>query len=61
MMTLPMTRCLECGHSTLVSTEWEQPALLRHGGYGATEHHQRVSCPNCGFIRLRAVSTVRPR
>jgi hypothetical protein len=39
---------------------WQQPALLRHGGYGATEQHEIIWC-DCGALTRSVHSVVSPR
>lgn len=52
--------CPTCG-TTVVSTTWLQPALLRHAGYGAVERHTRRWCPSCGWSMPLDLATVSPR
>ena len=58
---VPLSRdvCPECAadmHTFTVA----QPALVRHGGYGATSVTKSVSCPDCGWHLTNAVSEERP-
>jgi hypothetical protein len=39
LVLIPSDCCPACG-STLVAVEWDQPALIRHGGYGETQRTQ---------------------
>lgn len=53
--------CPECGHSLAEHTV-DQPALLVHGGYGATRRTTWSICANrdCRYAHQRAVDEVRP-
>lgn len=51
--------CPDCGEE-LASTTTEQPALLRHGGYGATRQDRVRHCPSCGFRLHAEQNEVRP-
>ena len=63
-MTVPALRadpdaCTRCGAPTR-TVELHEPALLRHGGYGATRRTRYVACPTCHLIRLTEVKEIRP-
>jgi hypothetical protein len=57
---LPVDRqvCPSCGGDLREETV-AQPALLRHGGYGATEETTSVSCRRCGWHLTVAVCETR--
>lgn len=58
LVCVDQTRCPECdGELDTVTTE--EPALLRHGGYGAMRTTVSVHC-RCGYYRTNAVSELRP-
>lgn len=38
----------------------DEPALLRHGGYGATRRSCRTICEACGWTLLASISERRP-
>lgn len=48
--------CTEPLHSFTVT----QPALIRHGGYGAMSVTESVSCAACGWHVVNAVSEAKP-
>lgn len=45
LVPVDTSRCPECG-TALDATTIHEPALLRHGGYGATARTTVVHCPN---------------
>lgn len=51
-------RCPRCGDAVQREV-LEEPALVRHGGYGATRRSVREHCP-CGFSLLVEESEVKP-
>jgi hypothetical protein len=53
--------CPACS-TELVETALHEPALIRHGGYGATRRTVDVYCPrdDCRWSMQREVSEVRP-
>lgn len=58
--------CPVCG-TELVTERLHEPALIRHGGYGATRRTERAYCPHkhpdgtlCGWVLLREVTEERP-
>ncbi len=57
--TLDPDRCPNCGDD-LHHLGWEQPALLRHAGYGATER-TRIRVCRCGWWLTVERGEVRPR
>lgn len=57
--TLDPTICPDCGQPVRDLT-WSQPALVRHGGYGATETTTRRYC-RCGWGIVATVVTDNPR
>jgi hypothetical protein len=61
LVPLPRRACLRCGGAT-VETVVAQPALLRHGGYGATREVTRLACvdPACAAVRVARVDEVKP-
>jgi hypothetical protein len=52
------TRCPDCGRPLMVDAT-EQPALLRHGGYGATRRTVARLCP-CGWHLVASIGEVAP-
>lgn len=48
LVQLDASSCPECD-GTLVEHIADEPALLRHGGYGATRRTRRRSCVQCGW------------
>lgn len=60
---VPLSResCLVCDGPLRRETV-AQPALLRHGGYGATRQETFVLCVDeeCGWVRLANTIEVRP-
>ena len=50
-------RCIRCGMTRLHVT-YDQPALLRHGGYGATD---RITVRACFCGTTRDLETINPR
>lgn len=55
LVPLDPTRCPACS-TELDRDQWAQPALVRHGGYGATEQNVAPMVP-----RLRMVAPTEPR
>lgn len=51
--------CRECA-GPLVKHRVEQPALIRHAGYGATRITITVGCPACGWWHRRDITEARP-
>lgn len=47
--------------SKLTLRTWEQPALVRHGGYGETERVTMASCSMCGWSVERSREAIAPR
>jgi hypothetical protein len=56
---LPPELCPDCGEVLADDIAWEEPALLRHGGYGATRRTVRRCCP-CGWALVVERSEIRP-
>lgn len=54
-----LTNCPDCG-TPLAPIRVEQPALFRHGGYGATSASERTRCPACGWAITLTVTETRP-
>lgn len=55
-------RCPSCRGEVIESTI-DEPALLRHGGYGATKRTRFLYCENllrCGWSLVADVTEVRP-
>lgn len=59
LATLDPTACPDCGGPT-ETTAADQPALLRHGGYGAARRDAVRWCPGCGWALHHETSEVRP-
>lgn len=55
-----ITGCPECGLPHLATVTTQQPALLRHGGYGATQTTTRQWCPPCGWSGPTETTETRP-
>lgn len=49
-----------CDGSALVEHEETQPALFRHGGYGASARVTVAACPLCSWYLLRERQEIRP-
>jgi hypothetical protein len=60
LVSLPAERCPFC-RMPLLSLTYDQPALLRHGGYGGTLRTTLRYCPACPFTRKADRMEVRPR
>lgn len=58
LVPAPTAQCVECDADVEYLTI-AQPALLRHGGYGATEITTSAVC-RFGHERVLAVESVRP-
>lgn len=59
IVVVPNDRCHHCG--TPVDEEsFDQPALLRHGGYGATHRTTFILCPSCDWSQVLQTQEVRP-
>lgn len=59
LVECPPGRCPICTRP-LDHTRVEQPALLRHGGHGATRIEVHAHCPSCGWWLTREQSETRP-
>lgn len=59
LICLDPSLCPECSTS-LDSLVQDEPALLRHGGYGATRRTTFGRCGGCGWVILASVEEVRP-
>lgn len=52
--------CPDCQAPT-TTVQWDQPALVRHGGYGATQRRTVRHCmARCGWGYEQTVEEVRP-
>lgn len=60
LVPVDRTTCPACG-SELHEERVAQPALIRHGGFGATSETTRVSCSSCGWHLTTAVDDLNPR
>lgn len=62
LVPLPRQVCLRCG-GPLRRERISQPALFRHGGYGATREQTFVLCQDqeCRWVRLAVTVEVSPR
>lgn len=58
LATTPADRCPDCGQP-LDTYQADQPALFRHGGYGASERTVVSHC-SCGWFLTRERSEVKP-
>ena len=59
VVELPRDVCPECG-TVLADEAVAQPALFRHGGYGATRRDVVARCDGCGWALWRERSDVKP-
>lgn len=59
LVALSPELCPDCGNE-LMPYQVDQPALFKHGGYGATDRTVLVICA-CGYGRQRERSEVTPR
>lgn len=59
LVIIPADGCPACG-STTTSTEWHEPALVRHGGYGATRSTVLRTCPRCDWALVSEISETAP-
>lgn len=57
--TLDPAVCPDCG-ADLRTLNWGQPALFKHGGYGATTATERRHCP-CSWSLIAAITTQKPQ
>lgn len=57
--TLDGDRCPDCG-GALTPIITEQPAIVRHGGYGATRRDTVKRCGACGWALHSDTTEVRP-
>lgn len=55
---IPADTCPDCGGPSRTQTR-DQGALIRHGGYGATERTVTRSCP-CGWSLTAETSEIKP-
>jgi hypothetical protein len=55
------TRCPSCPAVRLDVLIFEQPAIIRHGGYGATMRHTIRRCRRCGWHLEAERIEVRPQ
>lgn len=58
LVALDRDRCPRDG-ATLEQVTWYEPALIRHGGYGATRKTVQKLCPACGWSIVAERSEVR--
>lgn len=58
LVPLDPARCPDCGDH-LRTGSWEQPAIVRHGGYGGTTRTLVRWCGNCTWVLVAAVLEVR--
>lgn len=61
LVHVPVDRCPTCDGELRQPEGFEQPALIRHGGFGATTRTVRVSCAGCGWSLVRERSEINPR
>ena len=61
LVPLERERCLACGGQVNVR-KMGQPALFRHGGYGATRVVTTLECRDiaCGAVRESRIDEIRP-
>ena len=52
-------QCPGCG-ADLDHEQVDQPALVRHAGYGATRRTITRHCPNCGYSLNHTTAETRP-
>jgi hypothetical protein len=51
--------CPDCGDE-LAEIGYDQPAVVRHGGYGATIRVRHLACPTCPYQRHHETTETRP-
>ena len=56
---IPHDNCPDCG-AILRTRTVAEPALLRHGGYGATRETTTRVCDVCGWSHVPAAGEVAP-
>lgn len=56
---LSIADCPACTHPVRDVT-WDQPALLRFGGYGATRRIVQRTCDRCGWTLRIRIDETRP-
>jgi hypothetical protein len=59
LVTLDPALCPTCG-AVLSTGSWDEPALLRHGGYGASRRTTARYCGNCSFVLIAEQCEARP-
>ena len=59
LVPLDPDTCPRCD-SELRHVASDQPALLRHGGYGADRRSEMSTCPACGFEGASTIGETRP-
>lgn len=59
LVVLDPTVCPACT-SPVRDVTWDQPALLRHGGYGATRRVVQRTCDRCGWTLRIRIDEIRP-
>jgi predicted RNA-binding Zn-ribbon protein involved in translation (DUF1610 family) len=59
LVPVDTTACPDCGE-TLDPSITDEPALVRHGGYGAMRRTIRDACGACGWSIVRSVTEVHP-
>ena len=59
IVRLDLDDCPTCD-APLTDVTFDQPALLRHGGYGATQRTLLISCSACGWLLVAERGEVRP-
>lgn len=57
---LDQTVCPNDG-TTLTPDGMDEPALFKHGGYGATRRTVILTCRQCGWGITREISEISPR
>jgi hypothetical protein len=60
LVPISRTDCPPCG-APLATRRIDEPALIRHGGYGETRTTTTVWCDACGWSLITAVDSNNPR
>lgn len=60
LVAVDSSSCPQCRSTFLTVATFSQPAMVRHGGYGATRTTTVAFCAECDWSLVRAVSETRP-
>lgn len=59
LVHVDLTGCPDCT-APLAPATVAEPALFRHGGYGATRSTETLTCGGCGWSLVVVVEETRP-